>query len=56
MQVTWKKNAKLGTFTNFVNLLDLCAVAVPSAAYQHPHLDASGLHGRVTAKCTTWYR
>jgi allophanate hydrolase len=23
-------NARLGTFTNFVNLLDLCAVAVPA--------------------------
>ncbi len=25
-------NARLGTFTNFVNLLDLCAIAVPSGA------------------------
>ena len=25
-------NARLGTYTNFVNLLDLCAVAVPAAA------------------------
>lgn len=26
---TWDFNAKLGRFTNFVNLLDLCGVAVP---------------------------
>ncbi len=28
-------NAELGTYTNFVNLLDLCALAVPS----HPRAD-----------------
>lgn len=27
---TWPKNAKLGRFTNFVNLLDMCGIAVPS--------------------------
>ena len=26
-------NARLGTYTNFVNLLDLCALAVPAGAY-----------------------
>ena len=26
-------NANLGTYTNFVNLLDLCAVAVPNGFY-----------------------
>jgi allophanate hydrolase len=26
-------NARLGTYTNFVNLLDLCALAVPSGRY-----------------------
>ncbi|HTN23549.1 MAG TPA: allophanate hydrolase [Solirubrobacteraceae bacterium] len=26
------RNAQLGTYTNFVNLLDLCAIAVPAAA------------------------
>eukprot|EP00891_Asterochloris_glomerata_P000621 jgi/Astpho2/621/Aster-04463 len=44
-QVTWKKNAKLGRFTNFVNLLDMCGVAVPSAIYTHPKLDPETLHG-----------
>ncbi|KAK9835411.1 hypothetical protein WJX81_007895 [Elliptochloris bilobata] len=29
-EASWPKNAKLGRFTNFVNLLDLAAVAVPS--------------------------
>lgn len=28
--VSWPKNANLGRFTNFVNLMDLAAVAVPS--------------------------
>ena len=28
--VAWPKNANLGRFTNFVNLMDLAAVAVPS--------------------------
>lgn len=27
---TWGRNAKLGRFTNFVNLLDMCGIAVPS--------------------------
>lgn len=26
----WTRNAKLGRFTNFVNLLDMCGVAIPS--------------------------
>ena len=30
-------NARLGTYTNFVNLLDLCGLAVPAALH-----DASG--------------
>lgn len=32
----WSQNANLGRFTNFVNLLDMCGVAVPSATYIHP--------------------
>ena len=28
--VTWAKNGNLGRFTNFVNLMDMAAVAVPS--------------------------
>ena len=44
MQVTWTRNAKLGRFTNFVNLLDMCAVSVPSAVYQHPQI-GGGLLG-----------
>ncbi|EFJ41617.1 hypothetical protein VOLCADRAFT_98357 [Volvox carteri f. nagariensis] len=27
---TWSRNAKLGRFTNFVNLLDMCGMSVPS--------------------------
>ncbi|PNW79614.1 hypothetical protein CHLRE_08g360100v5 [Chlamydomonas reinhardtii] len=27
---TWSRNAKLGRFTNFVNLLDMCGIALPS--------------------------
>jgi allophanate hydrolase len=28
-------NSRLGTYTNFVNLLDLCALAVPASMHQH---------------------
>ncbi len=35
-------NSRLGTYTNFVNLLDLCGIAVPSAAR------SDGLPGSVT--------
>ena len=28
--MTWAKNGNLGRFTNFVNLMDMAAVAVPS--------------------------
>jgi allophanate hydrolase len=27
---TWSRNAKLGRFTNFVNLLDMCGIAIPA--------------------------
>lgn len=27
---TWPRNGNLGRFTNFVNLLDMCGIAVPS--------------------------
>ena len=30
LQVTWEYNANLGRFTNFVNLLDMAGIAVPS--------------------------
>ncbi|KAF7512444.1 hypothetical protein GJ744_001379 [Endocarpon pusillum] len=35
-------NAKLGTFTHFGNVLDLCAVAVPAGTYQASEIDLSG--------------
>ena len=28
--LSWALNAKLGRFTNFVNLMDMCGIAVPS--------------------------
>ncbi len=46
MQVTWTRNAKLGRFTNFVNLLDMCAVSVPSTAYRHPQM-GEGIMGQL---------
>jgi len=45
-QVTWTRNAKLGRFTNFVNLLDMCAVSVPSAVYRHPQI-GEGIMGQL---------
>lgn len=44
--VTWTRNAKLGRFTNFVNLLDMCAVSVPSAVYRHPQV-GEGIMGQL---------
>ncbi|GMH41211.1 hypothetical protein BSKO_09121 [Bryopsis sp. KO-2023] len=32
----WTSNANLGRFTNFVNMMDLCGIAVPSGKYNHP--------------------
>jgi hypothetical protein len=32
---TWTRNARLGRFTNFVNLLDMCGVAVPAGLIQY---------------------
>ncbi|KXZ51619.1 hypothetical protein GPECTOR_12g583 [Gonium pectorale] len=37
---TWSRNAKLGRFTNFVNLLDMCGIAVPSGIVSY---DAAAL-------------
>ncbi|KAG2426165.1 hypothetical protein HXX76_013146 [Chlamydomonas incerta] len=37
---TWGRNAKLGRFTNFVNLLDMCGIAVPSGLVSY---DAAAL-------------
>ena len=43
VNASWKKNAKLGRFTNFVNLLDLAAVAVPSGVLHcRPNVGATG--------------
>ncbi|KAA6421491.1 MAG: allophanate hydrolase [Trebouxia sp. A1-2] len=46
LSITWTRNAKLGRFTNFVNLLDMCAVSVPSAVYRHPQI-GEGLMGQL---------
>lgn len=35
---TWSKNALNGRFTNFVNLLDMAAISVPSEIVRHPTL------------------
>lgn len=35
---TWGKNALSGQFTNFVNLLDMAAISVPSAILKSPDL------------------
>ena len=36
---SWPLNAQLGRFTNFVNLLDMCGVSVPSGLLRCPPLD-----------------
>ncbi|GLI71220.1 hypothetical protein VaNZ11_016284 [Volvox africanus] len=37
---SWSRNAKLGRFTNFVNLLDMCGIAIPSGLVSY---DAAAL-------------
>src|SRR5258706_5879366 len=37
-------NARLGTYTNFVNLLDLCGLAVPAALHPGPSGNAIRHH------------
>lgn len=45
-EASWLKNAKLGRFTNFVNLLDLAAVAVPAGVVHcTPNPNATGAPG-----------
>lgn len=39
---TWARNTNAGRFTNFVNLLDMAAVSVPSTLITAPDLSASG--------------
>jgi len=43
------KNSHLGTYTNFVNLLDLCAIAVPAA------MRGDGLPFGITLIAPAWY-
>jgi len=48
-------NAKMGTFTHFANVLDLCAVATPSGTYATGQDDGTRLPFSVTflgARCT----
>jgi Asp-tRNA(Asn)/Glu-tRNA(Gln) amidotransferase A subunit family amidase len=50
-------NAKLGEFTHFANVLDLCGIAVPSSIYEEEQgkplpfgvtlIGASGMDGRM---------
>lgn len=53
--LTWPFNAKLGRFTNFVNLMDMCGVSVPSGVLECEELspdDADGaLRGLVGVGC-----
>lgn len=41
----WIKNALSGRFTNFVNLLDMAAIAIPSAILQSPNLKEESARG-----------
>ena len=42
---TWDKNTLSGRFTNFVNLLDMAAISVPSAILRSPDLHAEAAKG-----------
>lgn len=41
--VTWAKNGNLGRFTNFVNLMDMAAIAVPSGVLRCQPICAASL-------------
>ncbi|KAK9803367.1 hypothetical protein WJX73_009893 [Symbiochloris irregularis] len=41
-QLTWAFNGRLGRFTNFVNLMDMCGISVPSGVLEHPLLPTDG--------------
>lgn len=47
---SWPFNAKLGKFTNFVNLMDMCAVSVPSGILRCPELDHEDADGLVASR------
>lgn len=56
--VTWAKNTNLGRFTNFVNLLDMAAVAVPSSILRSEPIprDAPGEKPHPSVLTSTWGR
>lgn len=43
---SWGRNAKLGRFTNFVNLLDMCGIALPSGLVTYDAAQLSEVGGR----------
>ncbi len=49
--VSWPKNANLGRFTNFVNLMDLAAIAVPSGVL---HCEEPSAASDPTGTLTCW--
>lgn len=59
--VSWPKNANLGRFTNFVNLMDLAAIAIPSGLLRcEPPTAASDPTGQLQPQNTLipwrpWY-
>lgn len=44
--LTWAFNGRLGRFTNFVNLMDMCGISVPSGVLTHPSLPIDGSQGK----------
>ncbi len=50
-QVSWGYNANLGRFTNFVNLMDMAGIAIPSGLLQCEiiHARPHTLHGVLAA-------
>lgn len=45
----WAYNANLGRFTNFVNLMDMCGVSVPTGILSHVNLGKGHLVGESSA-------
>lgn len=53
----WTQNAKLGRFTNFVNLLDMCGIAIPSGlvSYDAAHAPQVGKRARPGRAGCAWH-
>ena len=50
--LSWPFNAKLGRFTNFVNLMDMCGISVPSGIQRCQELSVHDSDGMPACACS----